>query len=228
MLPVELLAIILSFIKRKYAFSLVCKEFNTVFNENVKPTAIQIRQTFMRKKSSICTLKAAMKGDLVPEGNFVLTLMCKRGNYEMVRALLEDGRFSPSSSCIVEACKKGHTKIVALLLKYTKDSPKFKKNVNLGLDIAAKKGYGDIVKLLLTIDCVKIEDSMILAMICGHYKIAETLIKDNRLSNRTIVGALEFVNDVRFFELALKYRNFTDGEMYWIKKFVIYNKIRFF
>jgi hypothetical protein len=126
--------------------------------------------------------------------DYMLRALIDRNYTNFVRLILLDEslNFPIDDFTFLRAVKKGMTDIVQLLLKAKHMDPSV--FVNSAIHIACKKGYLQIVELLLEDERVNPGNSIVIAAKRGHLEIVKRLMKDHRLNRAFLSGALVSAN----------------------------------
>jgi ankyrin repeat protein len=122
------------------------------------------------------------------------------GHFDVVKYLLDDGRFDPSEyefGTITMASENGHLEMVKLLLKDHRVDPTEEYNNPIG--IASQNGHLEVVKELMKDKRVDPSDSdnypISIASQNGHLEVVKELLKDKRVDPK--VGFKHAVDNLR-------------------------------
>jgi len=130
-------------------------------------------------KNDVEAVKEALKKiNYLVDNSFELGQAAAKGYTDIVKILLEDGRFINGDSALIFAVQNGHTETVKVLLEDSNIYPGYKKN--LAIRTAAERGYTEIVRILLLQRYVNPSDenneAIIEAAKGGHVEIVKLLL----------------------------------------------------
>eukprot|EP01117_Protostelium_nocturnum_P011249 TRINITY_DN4085_c0_g1_i1.p1 TRINITY_DN4085_c0_g1~~TRINITY_DN4085_c0_g1_i1.p1 ORF type:complete len:228 (+),score=48.34 TRINITY_DN4085_c0_g1_i1:254-937(+) len=114
-----------------------------ILNDTIKLGYLDIVKLMLHHKDM--TLE---EGDL--DRSALFSLVCEKGDLEMMNELMEDSRVDPSAnfnSSIRMASKNGHSKVVSVLLKDPRVNPACW--ANSALRLAKQNGHQNVVDILL-------------------------------------------------------------------------------